>query len=153
MATTTLPTTAGNMEGGAICTVVDLVIQNTRHAALPFLTQKGISTTEVEGGAEPMPPAPPVWQGQQSMGLPTAAHPQGPHGQYGLPAAPGPLGGGALAHPTAPMLLAPGTQQGEAPRAPGNQQGGAPLAPPRQRRLGSQTSYHAPRVTGGIPGY
>ena len=58
MATTTLPTTAGNMEGGAIRTVVDLVIRNTRHAALPFLTQKGISTTEVEGEGNLCPPLP-----------------------------------------------------------------------------------------------
>ena len=44
-----------------------------------------------------MPPVPPVWQRQQGMGLPTAAHPQGSHGQHGLPTALGPLGGGALA--------------------------------------------------------
>ena len=43
MATTTLPTTAGNIEGGAIRTVAaSSVTQNTRHAAYPSLTQKGI---------------------------------------------------------------------------------------------------------------
>ena len=65
------------------------------------------------------------------MRLPTAAHPQGPHGQYGPPIAPGPLGRGALAPPAAPMPLAPGTQQGGAPlalQAPGTQQGGAQIA-------------------------
>ena len=72
------------------------------------------------GGGQPtIPPAPPVWQGMQAMGLPTAAHTQGLPGQYGLPAAPGLLGGGALAPPAATMPLAPGTQQGRAPLAPG----------------------------------
>jgi len=105
------------------------------------------------GGGEPMPPAPPVWQGQQSMGLPTAAHPQGPHDQYGLPAAPGPLGGGVLAHPAAPMPLAPGTQQGGAPRAPGTQQGGAPLAPqaPGTQQGGAQIAVQPPGGGGAGP--
>ena len=100
-----------------------------------------------------MPPAPPVWQGQQSMGLPTAAHPQGPHGQYGLPAAPGPLGGGALAHPAAPMPLAPGTQQGRAPRAPGTQQGGAPLPlqAPGTQQGGAQIAVQPPGGGGAGP--
>ncbi len=65
------------------------------------------------------------------MELLTAAHPQGPHGQHGLPTSPGPLGGGTLAPPAAPMLLAPGTQQGGALlalQAPGTQQGGAQIA-------------------------
>jgi hypothetical protein len=199
--TMTLPTMAGNMEGGAIRTGADSVTRNTRHAACPSLTQKGISTTEVEGkdnlclsdseyeacrmsifnpegylnnggrgGGQPMPPAPtawhgqlgmgqptaahpqgpqglylnnggrgggqptmppapPMWQGTQAMGLPTAAHTQGLPGQYGLPAAPGPPGGGALAPLAATTLLAPGNQHGRAPLAPGTQQGGAPLAP------------------------
>ncbi len=59
MATTTLPTTAGNMDGGAICTVTDSVIWNTRHAALPFLPQKGISMMEVEGEGNLCPLLPP----------------------------------------------------------------------------------------------
>ena len=59
MATTILPMTAGNMEGGAIRTVLDSVIWNTRHTALPFLTQKGISTTEVEEEGNLCPPLPP----------------------------------------------------------------------------------------------
>ena len=46
------------MEGGAIRTVADLVIWNMRPAALPFLTQKGISTTEVEGEGNLCPPLP-----------------------------------------------------------------------------------------------
>ena len=47
-ATTTSPTTAGKMEGRAIRTGADSVTRNMRHAAPPFSTQKGISTTEVE---------------------------------------------------------------------------------------------------------
>jgi len=70
MATTTLPTTAGNMEGGAIRTVADLVIRNTRHAALPFLTQKGISTTEVEGGGNLCPPLPPCGRDSKAWHYP-----------------------------------------------------------------------------------
>ena len=58
-ATTTSPTTAGNMEGGTICTGADSVTWNTRHAALPFSTQKGISTTEVEEEGNLLCPPPP----------------------------------------------------------------------------------------------
>ena len=49
------------------------------------------------GGGQSMPPVPPGWQGQQGVGLPVAAPPQGPHGQQGLPITQGPLGGGAVA--------------------------------------------------------
>ena len=116
------------------------------------------------GGGQPMPPTPPAWQGQQGMGQPTATHPQGPQGlsippappvwqgmqasglpiaahtqgllgQYGLPAAPGPIGVGAPAPLATPTPLAPGNQQGTqqggaplAPQAPGTQQGGAQIA-------------------------
>jgi hypothetical protein len=59
-ATTTSPTTAGNMEGGNICTGADSVTQNTRHTALPFSTQKGISTTEVEEEGNLLCPLPPL---------------------------------------------------------------------------------------------
>ncbi len=59
MTTTTSPTTAGNMEGGAICTGADSVTRNTRHAAPPSSTQKGISTTEVEEEGNLCPPPPP----------------------------------------------------------------------------------------------
>ena len=88
------------------------------------------------GGGQPtIPPAPPVWQGRQASGLPTAAQTQGLPGQYGLPAAPGPIGVGALAPPATTTPLAPGNQQGTqqggaplAPQAPGTQQGGAQIA-------------------------
>ena len=59
-ATTTSPTMAGNMEGGAICTGADSVTWNMRHAALPFSTQKGISTTEVEEEGNLLCPLPPL---------------------------------------------------------------------------------------------
>lgn len=82
-----------------------------------------------------IPPAPPVWQGMQASGLPIAAHTQGLPGQYGLPAAPGPIGVGAPAPLATPTPLAPGNQQGTqqggaplAPQAPGTQQGGAQIA-------------------------
>ncbi len=58
-ATTTSPTTAGNMEGGAIRTGADSVTRNTRHTALPFSTQKGISTTEVKEEGNLLCPHPP----------------------------------------------------------------------------------------------
>ncbi len=57
--TTTLPTTAGNMEGGPIHTGVDSVTRNTRHAARPSLPLKGISITEVKGESNLCPPLPP----------------------------------------------------------------------------------------------
>ena len=70
MATTTLPMTAGNMEGGAIRTVEDSVIWNTRHTALQFLTQKGISTTEVEGEGNLCPPLPPCGRESRAWDYP-----------------------------------------------------------------------------------
>ncbi len=93
-----------------------------------------------------MPPAPPVWQGAQAMGLPTAAHTQGLPGQYGLPTALGPLGGGALTPPAATTPLAPGNQHGGAPLAPGTQQGVAPLAPqaPGTQQGGAQIAVQPP---------
>ena len=93
-----------------------------------------------------MPPAPPVWQGMQGMGLPTTAHLQGFPGQYQLPAALGLLGGGALAPPAATMPLAPGNQQDRAPLAPGTHQGGAPLAPqaPGTQQGGAQMAVQPP---------
>ena len=42
MGTTTLLTTAGTMEVGAICTAAASVTRNTRHAARPSSTRKGI---------------------------------------------------------------------------------------------------------------
>ncbi len=100
-----------------------------------------------------MPPAPPVWQGMQAIGLPTAAHTQGLPGQYGLPIAPGLPGGGALTPPTATMLLAPGNQHGGAPLAPGTQQGGAPLASqaPGTQQGGAQIAVQPPGGGGAGP--
>jgi hypothetical protein len=97
-----------------------------------------------------MPPAPPVWQGTQAMGLPTAAHTQGLPGQYGLPTAPDSPGGGALAPPAATTPLAPGNHHGGAPVAPGTQQGGAPLAPqaPGTQQGGAQIAVQPPE--GGV---
>ena len=59
-----------SLEGGAICTVVDSVIWNTRHAALPFLTQKGISMTESEGEGNRCPPLPPCGRDSKAWDYP-----------------------------------------------------------------------------------
>ena len=60
-----------------------------------------VARWRLRGRATYYAPAPSMWQGMQGMGLPIAAHTQGLSGQYGLPATPGPLGGGALAPPAA----------------------------------------------------
>jgi hypothetical protein len=116
-----------------------------------------------QGGGQPMPPAPPAWHGQQGMGLPTAAHPQGPQGLYlndggrggGQPTMPpaSPVWQGmqGMGLPNAAhaqglpgqygLSATPGPLGGGAlappaattPLAPGNQQGGAPLAPGTQQ--------------------
>jgi hypothetical protein len=107
------------------------------------------------GGHPTMPPAPSMWQEMQGMGLPNAAHTQGLSGQYGLPATPGPLGGGALTPPaaTTPMPMVLRTQQGGALLAPGTQQGGAPLAPhaPGTQQGGAQIAVQPPGGGGAGP--